>query len=54
MHRPHQATDGLDPFVLAGFYPNVCAIGIMLRMSTIREINGFFSPIFSECCLNKS
>jgi hypothetical protein len=49
---PLPATVGLNLFVLALLYPTVRTMGIMLWMSGISIINGGFSPIFGEFCLN--
>ena len=51
---PLPTTVGLDFFVLAPLDPTECTMGIMLRMSTISVINGRFSLIFGEFCLDKS
>ena len=49
---PLPATVGLNLFVLALLYPTVCKMCIMLWMSAISVINGGFSAIFCEFCLN--
>ena len=49
---PLPATVGLNLFVLALLYPTVCTMCIMLWVSTISVINGGFSAIFCEFCLN--